>query len=479
MKTFARLTFDSVRFDQPASAHLVIGLIAPSIDWQAKRPPVCVIPVIDVSGSMQGDKLQQAKQSVLKLIDHLGPRDRCGVVTFSTEVTVVSPPMELSPVGKADLKLKVGNLKARSCTNLSGGMLAGLELGNLPDLPKGMLVRVILFTDGCANHGVATTSAELLPRLDANRGRTTVSAFGYGLDADQELLADLAKRGGGNYAFVSGPDAAMTAFARELGSLLSTYAEALEVTVTPRGGARITSVLSDVEATQRGRDLVLRMDDILAEEERHLVLEVELPVVPAPAHGPVFDVTGRYKRLDGTRTQAQTFAERVGVDRCEPSKAQPRPDPALDVIVAQAELLRAQLDAEAQARSGDFGNAVIGLVGLALRLEARGHVGVAIAAGALAEKMRDGGTFSGSAAHRKSMKAGLERGASGSKDAEAEAALKAMGKKLRTMAQDEMARSFGAPAPANETPPKADGDSSPSSSGSPPSKATLRRSRRW
>jgi len=233
-----------------------------------------------------------------------------------------------------------------------------------------------------------------------------------------------------------------------------------------------------VEATEQGGRLILRMDDILAEEERHLVLEVELPVVPAPAHGPVFDVTGRYKRVDGTRTQAEIFAETVRVDRCKVSRAQPRPDPALDVIVAQAELLRAQLDAEAQARSGGFGSAVMGLVGLAVRLEVRGHVGVAIAARALADKMRDGGTFSGSAAHRKSMKAGLERGASGSKDAEAEAALRAMGKKTQTFAQDEMARSFGGPEPAATTSSKADGDSSPSSSGSPSRKATRRRSKR-
>ena len=151
MKTTARLTAESFRFDQPVQTHLVVSLLAPPLEQQAKRPPVCVIPVIDISGSMAGPKLHQARQSVMKLIDHLGPQDRCGVVVFSSGVEVVSPPVEMASAAKAQLKLKVGELRVHGNTNLSGGMLAGLELGNLASLPEGMLVRVILFTDGQAN----------------------------------------------------------------------------------------------------------------------------------------------------------------------------------------------------------------------------------------------------------------------------------------------------------------------------------------
>ena len=50
MKTTARLTHESFRFDQPVQTHLVVSLLAPPLERQAKRPPVCVIPVIDISG---------------------------------------------------------------------------------------------------------------------------------------------------------------------------------------------------------------------------------------------------------------------------------------------------------------------------------------------------------------------------------------------------------------------------------------------
>jgi hypothetical protein len=55
--------------------------------------------------------------------------------------------------------------------------------------------------------------------LEANRGEATVSAFGYGDDADQDLLRELSELGKGNYAHVQSPEEALTAFAHELGGL--------------------------------------------------------------------------------------------------------------------------------------------------------------------------------------------------------------------------------------------------------------------
>jgi Ca-activated chloride channel homolog len=64
MKTTARLTYEKLRLDASKELHLVLELRAPTVDWQARRPPVCVLPVVDVSGSMGGAKLHYAKQSV-------------------------------------------------------------------------------------------------------------------------------------------------------------------------------------------------------------------------------------------------------------------------------------------------------------------------------------------------------------------------------------------------------------------------------
>jgi Ca-activated chloride channel family protein len=475
MKTTAQLTLTKLPTGQPTRAHLVVTLTAPPVAKTSKRPPVCVVPVIDVSGSMQGAKLEQAKRSVLRLIDHLGPDDWCGVGAFASQVYLVGKPEPMTVEAKARLKIAVGDLEPMDQTNLSGGMVKGFELANEARLPENALARVILFTDGGANAGVATTAPDLTALVTKLRGRATLSAFGYGEDADQDLLSELARAGGGNYAFVSGPDAAVSAFARELGGLLSTYAQEIEVSVTAADGARVLSVLSDVDAdTVRGVTR-LQLPDILGEEERHLVLEVELPTVDAPACGEPFAVEGKYRVLgDGAALETRTFRDLVTVEWVEPARAQRQPTPALDVIVAQAQLLRAQLDAEEAARRSDFQLAVQVLVVLGKDLTLRGHTAAAKTCHEMAERVRDGSAYQRSSAYRKSMQSGLRRGSSTSLDSAAMADLRAMGKGVRTRAQDEMADSFEKGEPTAPRPKR-----SPSEPGAPQGGVRQRRSKRW
>jgi Ca-activated chloride channel family protein len=441
MKTTAKLPFEKVRFDLPFRTHLAITLEAPHLEWESLRPPVCVMPVIDVSGSMKGDKLEKAKKSVQKLVDHLAPGDYCGVVTFTTAVTTVAPPMPMTQARKATLRTAVEQLDASSQTNLAGGMLEGLRLGNGAELPAGMLVRVILFTDGCANVGVVTNSEGLLPLLDANLGRATLSAFGYGTDADQELLRDLSTRGKGNYAFVAGPDDAMTAFARELGGLLSTYAQDIVVQVRPLGGASITAVLSDVDADPRGSAVEIRIPDILADETRNVVLSVELPALTAPGSTSItaFEVEVAWKALaGGARMVEERQVVAATVERVVPGFEQVHPDRAVDVIVAQAELVRAQIEAEELARQGRHREAYDRVFVLHQSVKARGHEAEARAAREVSETMKDRASFQDSAAFRSSMRKGMARSSSVMMDALAERSLSEMGLSKKTAAQDDM-----------------------------------------
>jgi Ca-activated chloride channel family protein len=473
MKTTARLPFSKVRFDLPFATHLAVTLGAPHVEWETARPPVCVVPVIDVSGSMDGEKLEKARRSVQKLIDQLAPGDRCGIVTFASEVSVVAPPRPMTAARKAALRAAVEQLRARDQTNLAGGMLTGLRLANEAARPEGMLVRVILFTDGCANAGIATRADALLPLVEEHLGRATLSAFGYGRDADQELLGDLATRGKGNYAFVAGPDDAMTAFARELGGLLSTYARDIVLRVEPLHGSRVTAVLSDVDADPRGTGVEVRIPDILADETRSVVLAVELPALGAPtgAPGGAFEVEATWNELaGGTRAVARRAVLQAVVDRVLPGSEQVHPDRDVDVVVAQAELVRAQIEAEELARRGEHERARQRVLTLSRSALDRGLEAEARAARELADAMTDRASFAASAPFRSSMRKGVGRSSSVMMDADAERTLQRMGLSRKTRAQDAMDDLFreGDDAPRREP-------RKPSRAGGP--KGT--RARRW
>lgn len=445
MKTTARLTFEKVRFDEAKDVHLVVSLHAPREARRGARPPVCVLPVIDVSGSMAGEKLHFAKQSAMKLVDHLAPGDFCGAVVFSTQVETLAAPAEATPAFKEELRGLLGRLEPRHNTNLGGGMLAGLDHARVARLPPGMLVRVILFTDGLANEGPAKSRAELLALLEANLGEATLSAFGYGDDADQELLRDLATRGKGNYAYVAGPEDALTAFARELGGLLSTWAQRIELAVAPREGFALTDVVSDVDATEERGVVRIRIPDLLVEEERNVVLagRLEARDAPAPDGAAVADVTVSYERFEGGRPVRAGEALEARVRFVPAADAQAAPTPEVDALVATAQLVRAQIDAEEAASRGDFDGAERVMVLFQEAIGARGHATVACAAGRLAERMGDAGAYRGSAAYRASMRKGAERDVTVLYQSDAVADLRAMGKARTTRAQDRMEGAFG------------------------------------
>jgi Ca-activated chloride channel family protein len=201
MKTTAQLTHEKVRFDEAKNVHLVVSLAAPHLDAAAPRPPVCVIPVLDVSGSMAGEKLHFAKQSVMKLVDHLAPGDFCGVVVFSTEVETLLPPAEMTQARKDELKALVGRLQSQHNTNLGGGMLAGLDHAKVAGCPTGCSSGSSCSRTGSRTRDPRSRTA-LMQLLEENLGYDALRVRLW--RRRPGLLRDLSTKEG--YAYVQGPE---------------------------------------------------------------------------------------------------------------------------------------------------------------------------------------------------------------------------------------------------------------------------------
>jgi Ca-activated chloride channel family protein len=349
---------------------------------------------------------------------------------------------------KAALKAVVGQLGPQGSTNFAGGLLTGLEHLNRLQLPPNMVRRVIMFTDGLANVGVATKAPDLLRLLEANLGDATVSAFGYGEDADQELLRDLASKGKGNYAFVQSPEDALTAFARELGGLLSTYAREIQVEVRPARGVTLTDVVSDVDSSALPDGAVrIKVPDVLAEELRQIVIGLRVDRRDAPGAMRVADVSGTYRVVAGDtmRPQDARFELEVDVRRVAAGEEQVEPTREVDEAVAMAQLVRAQIQAEERAARGDFDGARQLMSVLYQSARVRGHDVVAEACDRVMHSVSDRASYASSTATRASMRKGFSRSVGGKLDLETENLLARSGRAVKTLAQDAVEKAFGAP----------------------------------
>jgi Ca-activated chloride channel homolog len=451
-----RFTFEKVRFDQPTDLHLVVSVTAPKSDWQTHRPPLCIIPAVDRSGSMRGAKMTYAIRSLDKLIEHLTPEDTFGLVSFSTDSSVDFPPEKMTPDAKARAKKVVRNYQANGNTFLSGGITKALEVLTNLDLGDTTITRVILFTDGQPNVGL-TTADTLNALITQQRGRASVSAFGYGSDANQELLNSLSSTGDGNYAFIQDPDSALGAFGKELGGLLSTYAQDLIIELTPRDGNQVLEVLSDfdVEEIITG-EARIKIPHILSEETIDIVLKAKTAAQKHPGPRQVNAISAKLScqvlGSDG-KMKLESAEGNAKIQFVKPGEEQTAPTKEVDELVARAQLLQAQNQAEVAAKRGDFAAAGKCFNLINESLTARGHVGVAAATGRLGMNYAAEGVYSQSAGSRMGILRGLNRAGSASAMADEDhGMLRSLGVVETNSAQDALIDSFNADPKVSDTP---------------------------
>ncbi len=153
--------------------------------------------VIDVSGSMMGKKIEQAKKALEFCLNNLNGSDNFSIITFSNSAG------ELTSMASADNKEymktalnKVRALEADGGTNLNQALLLGLEKIS-PAKPN----YLILLTDGLPTVGVRNPD-EITKNIKKNiKQNTRIFCFGVGNDVDAFLLDKIAGdyRGSSNY----------------------------------------------------------------------------------------------------------------------------------------------------------------------------------------------------------------------------------------------------------------------------------------
>lgn len=146
-----------------------------------------VIIVLDQSGSMFGDKWDQARDAAEYVLKQLNPADRFNVVLFSTGMRVFSNNMESTDQAQAAIDWVRGQ-------EAIGGTDINLALTSAFDMADAERPTTVLFmTDGLATEG-ETDTADILENLNnAARPNIRVFSFGVGDDVDTFLLDSIVR----------------------------------------------------------------------------------------------------------------------------------------------------------------------------------------------------------------------------------------------------------------------------------------------
>jgi Ca-activated chloride channel homolog len=238
----------------------------------ASRAPINASLVLDRSGSMAGAPLQFSKQACNFVVNQMDASDTLSLVAFDNEVDTIFAPQAVRLKDK--LKRQIETIHARGTTNLSGGLLQGIQFV-LQGKRDGTVNRVILLSDGHANEGV--TDRNRLGAI-ANEFRTagvTITTMGVGDGFDEELMELIAENGGGNFYYIQQADNIPELFKQELQGMLQIVAQNLQLQLTPSEGVRITGVYG-YRSTQTEHYHNVLLSDIYHNEEKSILVELAI-----------------------------------------------------------------------------------------------------------------------------------------------------------------------------------------------------------
>ncbi len=232
--------------DDPAGARLAAEHF--ELEDDGRRPALRLVDqqavgvqavlALDVSGSMEGRKLEQLRLACQAFVDGLGPRDQAAVLAVTQRAELLVPPTG----DRRRLANALASLRAGGATALHDAVYAALRLEHGERRPV-----VVVFSDGRDN-------LSFLRREDLQRAGELSPALLYGIGLGQPAFAPsdedayrvaelppglaflqrLAESSGGRFLLAEQPEALREAFLRVLGETRERYLLAYE----PAGPAR-------------------------------------------------------------------------------------------------------------------------------------------------------------------------------------------------------------------------------------------------
>jgi len=159
--------------------------------------PKEMIYIIDISGSMKGASIKQAKSSLQTAISHLNERDHFNIIAFDQRYQTFSAhPVKADRDNKRLANMFIHNLDAQGGTEV----LPALKEGMRQAQNSSAVSMIFLITDGSVGN-----ETRILRAINTNLGNARLFPIGIGSAPNSFLLRKAAEQGRGTFTYISSP----------------------------------------------------------------------------------------------------------------------------------------------------------------------------------------------------------------------------------------------------------------------------------
>jgi Ca-activated chloride channel family protein len=280
MKATIKLGNDSICINN-STAYLLVSLKGKKINPIATswRQPLNLSIIIDRSGSMQGEKLDNVKKALIDVSDLLSPGDFVSLIAYDDHERLVYS----GDFNKENFISKVGQVTDGGGTNIEGGLRMGIDqlleahkLEKTRNFQSAHISRVLLLSDGQANVGISTPDglANMVKGILPNDAQ--LATIGVGSDYNENLMTQVAIAGNGNYYYMRSPEEADEIFTKEF----------LNYTNVSAKNIKVEFGLSEIYKVERGIGYTLNNKsyfnpkDISVDKEVSYLFEIKPSNIP-------------------------------------------------------------------------------------------------------------------------------------------------------------------------------------------------------
>ena len=212
----------------------VINISSPQPEINEKKCNADLICVIDISGSMLGEKIELVKESLKILIDMMDKNDRLALILFENQSTIKFNLNYITDNVKKDLIDKINSITAHGGTNILSGLEKAVEIlkADKKTAEDNRISSIILLSDGCDNYSDEIGLGESLKKLTKGSGLCfTLHTFGYGYDHDPKIMNKLASIRDGSFFLVEDYNKVAEYFVSVLGGCISVISNKADLNV--------------------------------------------------------------------------------------------------------------------------------------------------------------------------------------------------------------------------------------------------------